>query len=281
MKIKVSHLLILINVISILLFLCIYFSFDVMRIVLGLPFILFFPGYTLMLVLFPRREQIGGIERIALSFGLSIAIVPLIGLIFNYTPWGITLDSMLYALTSFILVMSIIGWVRTRNLPDDEKPRIELHFRRGPSSANTWDKTLSVILVIAILGAIGVAGYLIIKPKVGDTYTEFYLLGENGTLENYPQQLTLGEAGKVTVGIINHENKQLNYRVKVLIDNQENEETGPVLLVDGEKWEGEMTFTPKVSSDNQEVEFQLFKGDDLVTPANSLHLWINVKDKVK
>jgi len=34
------------------------------------------------------REGIDGIERVALSFGLSIAIVPLIGLVLNFTPWG-------------------------------------------------------------------------------------------------------------------------------------------------------------------------------------------------
>jgi uncharacterized membrane protein len=45
--------------------------------------------------------------------------------------------------------------------------------------------------------------------------------------------------------------------------------------------EGEMTFTPTVPGDNQKVEFSLFKGDDMVTPANSLHLWVNVKDKMK
>jgi len=38
----------------------------------------------------PRHtvEGIDGIERVALSFGLSIAIVPLIGLVLNFTPWG-------------------------------------------------------------------------------------------------------------------------------------------------------------------------------------------------
>ena len=65
------------------------FTSGVARIVLGLPFVLFFPGYVLNLALFPRKEGMGGIERAALSFGLSIAAIPLIGLTLNYTPWGI------------------------------------------------------------------------------------------------------------------------------------------------------------------------------------------------
>ena len=57
--------------------------------VLSLPFLLFIPGYTLIFVLFPSRKTDRGIdfiERIALSFGMSI-VVALIGLGLNYTPW--------------------------------------------------------------------------------------------------------------------------------------------------------------------------------------------------
>ena len=48
------------------------------RVVLGLLLVLFLPGYSLVAALFPGRDDLGGIERIALSFGISIAVVPLI-----------------------------------------------------------------------------------------------------------------------------------------------------------------------------------------------------------
>ena len=57
---------------------------DTLRIIIGLPFILFIPGYILVFALFPTKKSVDIIERIALSFGLSIAIVPLIGLGLNY-----------------------------------------------------------------------------------------------------------------------------------------------------------------------------------------------------
>jgi uncharacterized membrane protein len=57
-----------------------------------------------MIALFPKREKMGGIERIALSFGMSLAVVPLLGLILNYTPWGIRLESILYSVASFIFI---------------------------------------------------------------------------------------------------------------------------------------------------------------------------------
>ena len=49
------------------------------RTLLGLPFLLFIPGYVLIFALFPAKKTDRGIdviERIALSFGLSIADCP-------------------------------------------------------------------------------------------------------------------------------------------------------------------------------------------------------------
>ena len=71
------------------------------RIILGLPFILFIPGYILVFSLFPEKKTDHGIdiiERIALSLGLSLAVVPLIGLGLNYTIWGIRLEPILFSL---------------------------------------------------------------------------------------------------------------------------------------------------------------------------------------
>jgi uncharacterized membrane protein len=53
--------------------------------------VLFFPGYVFITALFPEKKELDNLERLALSLGLSIAIVPLIGLLLNYTPWGIRL----------------------------------------------------------------------------------------------------------------------------------------------------------------------------------------------
>ena len=76
-----------------------------LRVILGLPFLLFFPGYTLIAALFPKKSDLDGIERVALSFGLSIAVVPLLGLGLNYTPWGIRLYPVLITVIAFILAI--------------------------------------------------------------------------------------------------------------------------------------------------------------------------------
>ena len=68
------------------------------RIILGLPLVLFLPGYSLIAALFAGKDDLDGIERVALSFGLSIAVVPLFGLALNYTPFGIRLTPVLIVL---------------------------------------------------------------------------------------------------------------------------------------------------------------------------------------
>ncbi len=55
-----------------------------LRMIIGLPFLLFFPGYALISFLFPEKKSLDIIERVTLSFGLSIAITPLIGLSFSH-----------------------------------------------------------------------------------------------------------------------------------------------------------------------------------------------------
>jgi len=101
-----------------------------LRIVLGLAFVLFFPGYTLIAALFPRKDALDSIERLALSFGLSIAVVPLIGLILNYTPWGIRLYPILISVLLFIVIMAAIAWYRRRRLQPGERfePQFPVHL---------------------------------------------------------------------------------------------------------------------------------------------------------
>ena len=114
---KTGRDLVLINVLSILLILVIiFFPNAPVRIILGLPFVLFFTGYVLISALFPRKEEIDIIERLAFSTGLSIAITPLIGLMLNYTPFGIRVYSILFSLFSFILLLSIVALYRRRTI---------------------------------------------------------------------------------------------------------------------------------------------------------------------
>lgn len=85
------------------------FPLVVVRWILGCVFVLFLPGYVAVEALFPRFRELDAIERFALSVGLSLALVPLIGLMLNYTPWGISLTPIVISLTIFTLALAGVG----------------------------------------------------------------------------------------------------------------------------------------------------------------------------
>ena len=280
MKIRFQNELLLINILAILLIIVITsFPSNVLRIILGLPLILFFPGYTLITALFPTKSALDGIERLALSFGLSIAAVPLIGLVLNYTPWGIRLYPILISLTIFLIVTSVIAWYRRQRLAQADRFTVSFSLNlllwRGQRSV---DKILSIVLIVAILGAVGTLSYVIATPKVGEKFTEFYVLGLEGKATDYPSEMKVGEEGKIIMGIINREHETLKYRGEVMIDGIKNNEVGLIVLGDEQKWEETVSFTPDRAGDSQKVEFLLYMNEGSEPYLKPLHLWVNVKE---
>ena len=142
---------------------------------------------------------------------------------------------------------------------------------------NLRDRVLSIILIIIIIGVLGVLLYIIITPKLGNNYTEFYVLGLGGEAAGYPMDLSVGEEERVIAGITNREHQTVNYRVEMRIDGISNNEVGPLELEHNENWEEIVSFTPDKVGDEQKVEFLLYK-DDEVESYQNLHLWVNVKE---
>jgi len=57
-------------------------------------------------------------------------------------------------------------------------------------------------------------------PKQGEKFTEFYILGPGGKAEDYPTALKAGETGTVTIGVVNHEYRDMDYTLDVLLGNE-------------------------------------------------------------
>jgi uncharacterized membrane protein len=90
-----------------------------LRYVLGLIFILFLPGYTFIKALFPTQvpvktssESPDAIERIALSFGMSLALIAIVGLLVNCTPWGIRLIPITLSLLALTVASALTALLR-------------------------------------------------------------------------------------------------------------------------------------------------------------------------
>jgi len=79
---------------------------------LGALMILFMPGYALVEALYPRGDELSPLERLALSIGLSLAVVPLIGLLLNYTPWGIRFVPIVISTNTITIALLTVALVR-------------------------------------------------------------------------------------------------------------------------------------------------------------------------
>ena len=214
--------LVLIAIFSILLCIAILYFHNPSEKYIGLEYVLFFPGYTLINALFPKRKELGTLERIALSFGLSIAIVPLMGLILNYTSYGIGLMSILVSLTFFNIIFSLLAIYRRENVEEPYIPKIDIKKLKdglGWEKRGKLNKILTVVLILAIMSSFATLLYIVTHPKQGERFTEFYILGEDGNAHNYPTKLFVGENGTVIIGIVNHEEREVNYYVEVWLVN--------------------------------------------------------------
>lgn len=137
-----------------------------------------------------------------------------------------------------------------------------------------FDKKISIILIIILIAAAVATIYLIVNPNPGEKFTEFYILGPNGKASDYPTNLTVGETGKVTVGIINHEQSTTSYNLIIKLNNQTVQNETITLLNNERK---EIPFTFKVSSANKaQLDFLLYKLPDTNTVYRSLNLNVNV-----
>jgi len=85
------------------------------RYVLGSIFVLWLPGYTFIKALFPAKE-LDKIERTALSIGMSLALVPIAGLLLNYTPWGIRLTPVTISLLALTIIFATAAVMREFHL---------------------------------------------------------------------------------------------------------------------------------------------------------------------
>ena len=96
-----------------------FYPWSYLRNILGIIFVLWLPGYTSIKALFPVRmpietstENLETIVRIALSIGMSIALVPIIGLLLYYTPWGLSVTPIVVSLLALTVILATVAIAR-------------------------------------------------------------------------------------------------------------------------------------------------------------------------
>jgi len=277
------------------------------RIVLTFPTILFIPGYCFIAALFPKADDIGLAERVMLSIGTSIAIVPLIGLGLNFTPWGIRLEPIVILLTFFTYLMIFFAYYRRVVLPVEERFRISFSAMAGrirqtflPPEESGVDRFLSIVLLLVMIAVVITTIYVIGTPKEGgERFTEFYILNEEQIASDYPDQIVTGQNYPMYIGIGNHESRDMAYTIETWMVSTEFDtvtNTSRIVAMDPADHlsftlaENRSTIIPYNLSVEKKgydrVEFLLFNektpgleitGSDRITMSyRNLHLWISV-----
>lgn len=248
---------------------------EALRISMGLPFVLFFPGYGLISALLPRRDDPELVERLALSLILSLAMVPLIGLALNYSPWGIRLESILAFLGLFIALTATIGLLHRLRVPPDDRFRVDM-AAAGRAAARNLHVAVPAAAVIALAAVLLIVA---LNPTPGpdrasEQFTEFYLLGPDGTAEGYPSVLAVDQEGSLTVGITNQEGEDASYRIDLLLNGTLTDRITDIRLDPQERWQRSLTFTLDEPGERQPVELLLYQAGGS-QPYRTLRLWVD------
>lgn len=127
--------------------------------------------------------------------------------------------------------------------------------------------------------------------EIQEPFTEFYILGPEGTAKNYPTDYVLGDNGTIIAGITNHEHKAANYTMEVRLEDTPlplPAEWKNVYIENNETLEKAVIITPPFEGTNMNLQFLLYNNDkkdtferDIIAAYRNLNLWINVTQNLK
>lgn len=118
-----------------------------LRAPIGLFLVLFLPGYAIVSAVFPGKEGLSIPFRAVLSVGLSLVTALIIGLVLNFSPWGLRLGPIVASLVLSTFAFVAIGYLRRVQLPIEE--RFGTGFYWDLKSFLTYrDPTLPALLIV-------------------------------------------------------------------------------------------------------------------------------------
>lgn len=281
------------------------------RIPLGFLFVFLLPGYAIAAALYPASNSAGGgtpglqaTERLVISIGLSIAAVPLIGLFWNFTPWGIDILQILGSIGVVTVVATLIAAYQRFTLSPSRRFRID-YLGLGSALWTAHQRAASrvrvlniVVILLLVLSTVGL-GVAIGFPGDGEKYTELYLLTTDEdtgqlTANDYPTDFTVGEARPVVIGVANHEQRTVEYSVLVVLQrvgrisgDEVVQESTRLDRIDLELEAGESVrqgyeIQPETEGQNLRLTMLLYKSNPPADPTRQnayreTHLWIDVQ----
>lgn len=273
----------------------------VVRTLLGVPLVVFAPGYAAVATALPSRpagRDRGGLnrlERVVVAVGASLTLVVLVSLaVAPLYDGGLATVPYRPLLGGITLGGSVLAYARRRRRPAGDRagvvdPRRSLGPARTPS-------VVDVALVVAVLVAVGTLGYGFAVPRESTDYTSVTLLTENESgayvAGGYPDEAVLDEPTTVTVAIENNEGAERTYTVVAVVERfgPDGERTlqrrvaarETVSVATGETVRRPVTVTPGTLGDRLRVSYYVYRGDVSGTPGpedayRHVYLWLSVR----
>ena len=255
---------------------------------LALLLFMFLPGYAMIAALFPGKGDLGAIERIVLSAGMSLVISPLIGFALNFTDLGVRGLSATLSVALFTLVCLDVAVRRRRRAPAAGRFTVDLLAPlkaawAGLSAADRprHEQKAAAMVVLSLALVIGAVALVAVPPAQQERYTEFYLYGNNSTMSGYPLDFTLGEPKPVIVGIANHEGSGMAYDLVVILEDRNGTHghgiySEHIVLADDQTLEKTINLAPDTAGGHMDLLFLLYADGNQDAPYRACNLWVNV-----
>jgi uncharacterized membrane protein len=228
----------------------------VIGLLLALPLIFLLPGYTFVEVLFHRRP-LDGVRRLLLSFGLSIALDILSGLIINLFPIGLTKLSWTFYLSSFVIILSLV-----------------VLCLRGKDSLNgLWLSQIRLNVRKHLVGEIFICAALgiVVFAFLFSNYSALHQHRKGFTQFWMVQSTKSGQSCSVLIGVDSFEFKQMKYHLIMTINNAQPTLLPLVVLSPQKTWKIVVPINPPVNN-SVVVEARLYRADEPAHAYRVVHL---------
>ncbi len=304
------------------------------RALVGGPLLFLAPGYAVVSLLFPRSKAAavrnagqGGsttnavstvgsqagrslhersvsgvteVERAALAFGTSLALLPILGLMIA-TVDGFTPATVIVTVSTFVLVVALFALVRRYRVPPRDRYRLEAGARLSAIRSFLFPRgspalaLVNLALTVSVLLALGTGGYALLAPQDGETYTGMQLLSEDDSGDlvaaGYPDSIEPGESVPLTVAVENQEGTAMEYTVVVqqqqyadgsIVDRTELDRV-QYELADGATGYGDREVTPTAEDGQIRLVFLLYPDGAVPSEPTTdnayryTHLWVAIE----
>lgn len=269
------------------------------RTLLGVPLVLFAPGYAVVAVVLPRRFRpsgsggLDGLERLVVAVGASVAVVVLGSLavapLFEGGLAAVPYRPLLAVTTG---VLCCVAYARRRRRRATERAGIVDPRSLGGEGT---PRIVDLALVLAVLLAVGTLGYGLAVPRESTDYTSVSLLTENESGDyvagGYPDEAVVGEPTTVTVAIRNDEGGDRTYTVVAVVERlgpdgertlQRRELARETVSVEaGETVRSPVTVRPDTLGERLRFSYYVYRGEFAgpVAPEDAdrhVYLWLSV-----